>query len=344
MVTPPPAAASRPPATPAMNDARANAHSLYSDGVDAGGDGGRLALAERGPGPPGLAPDVPQRRAGTSARRRRRSSGSRPVSLCASDGRGSRGRGAARRPSCRRSRSPPFGNCVVRSTTVIAPAAISVISARYRPDRRSAGSPMSVPSSAGDEAGDQDQHGERERGGVVEPQRHPGADGQRARTGTARPFRPGRSAGRGRASRCCRSPPRSRPASRSCRAAPAARTMHEDQRARRRRAPHRVARAASSAGGGGRLAGACDLRHVVERPHLRVTVRSARPAAGEPAGGPGWPARTASACGSRRAAVADVDIGEGREARLHDADDEPGGERHPQRAAAGRSAPPPAPG
>ena len=41
---------------------------------------------------------------------------------------------------------PPFGNCAVRRTTVIAPAAISVINARYRPSSRRAGRPMSVPS------------------------------------------------------------------------------------------------------------------------------------------------------------------------------------------------------
>ena len=41
---------------------------------------------------------------------------------------------------------PPLGKLIVVSTTVIAPASISVINARYRPLRRSAGSPTSVPS------------------------------------------------------------------------------------------------------------------------------------------------------------------------------------------------------
>jgi hypothetical protein len=40
---------------------------------------------------------------------------------------------------------PPLGNWAIRSSTVIAPAAISVIRARYRPDSRSAGRPTSAP-------------------------------------------------------------------------------------------------------------------------------------------------------------------------------------------------------
>ena len=40
---------------------------------------------------------------------------------------------------------PPFGKFTVASTTVIAPANISVIRARYRPRSRSAGRPMIRP-------------------------------------------------------------------------------------------------------------------------------------------------------------------------------------------------------
>ncbi len=40
---------------------------------------------------------------------------------------------------------PPFGKSCTDRTIVVAPANISVISARYRPERRSAGSPTSVP-------------------------------------------------------------------------------------------------------------------------------------------------------------------------------------------------------
>ena len=45
-----------------------------------------------------------------------------------------------------RNPGPPFGKFVVVRTTVIAPASINVISARYSPLRRSAGRPTSVPS------------------------------------------------------------------------------------------------------------------------------------------------------------------------------------------------------
>ena len=45
-----------------------------------------------------------------------------------------------------RNPGPPLGKFVVRSATVIAPASISVISARYSPLSRSAGRPTSVPS------------------------------------------------------------------------------------------------------------------------------------------------------------------------------------------------------
>ncbi len=41
---------------------------------------------------------------------------------------------------------PPFGKLIAASATVMAPASISVISARYRPLIRSAGSPTRVPS------------------------------------------------------------------------------------------------------------------------------------------------------------------------------------------------------
>jgi hypothetical protein len=40
---------------------------------------------------------------------------------------------------------PPFGKLTVASTTVMAPANMSVISARYRPRSRSAGSPIAKP-------------------------------------------------------------------------------------------------------------------------------------------------------------------------------------------------------
>ena len=49
---------------------------------------------------------------------------------------------------CPRKPGPPLGNWVVVSTTVIAPASMSVMSARNKPLRRSAGSPTSVPSTA----------------------------------------------------------------------------------------------------------------------------------------------------------------------------------------------------
>ena len=62
------------------------------------------------------------------------------------------------------------------STSVIAPANISVISARWRPEMRSAGSPTSVPITARRQTGDQEHEREREGGRVQEPRRHPGAD------------------------------------------------------------------------------------------------------------------------------------------------------------------------
>ena len=40
---------------------------------------------------------------------------------------------------------PPFGNWAMRRMMVIPPAAMSVISARWSPERRSAGSPINVP-------------------------------------------------------------------------------------------------------------------------------------------------------------------------------------------------------
>jgi hypothetical protein len=40
---------------------------------------------------------------------------------------------------------PPFGNWAVRSRMVSAPAAMSVMRARYRPERRIAGRPIRVP-------------------------------------------------------------------------------------------------------------------------------------------------------------------------------------------------------
>src|SRR6266496_3394468 len=44
---------------------------------------------------------------------------------------------------------PPFGNCVTCNRTVIAPAAMSVISARYRPESLSAGSPIKITGALG---------------------------------------------------------------------------------------------------------------------------------------------------------------------------------------------------
>ena len=66
------------------------------------------------------------------------------MSLWAIDGRGIRDDAppAAELPN---RPPPPLGNSVVRRMIVIAPAAINVISARWRPDRRSAGKPMSTP-------------------------------------------------------------------------------------------------------------------------------------------------------------------------------------------------------
>jgi hypothetical protein len=60
----------------------------------------------------------------------------------------------------------------------MAPAAISVIRARYRPESRSARESDQRADQAGDDAGDEDEQRERQGGGVVEPQRDPGADGQ----------------------------------------------------------------------------------------------------------------------------------------------------------------------
>ena len=84
-------------------------------------------------------------------------------------------------PRCRCSRvkpPPPLGKFTVARTTVIAPASISVISARYRPRSRSAGSPMSGP----DHHRDQPRLEQDERVGLAageqQPGGHPGADRQ----------------------------------------------------------------------------------------------------------------------------------------------------------------------
>ena len=60
MATPPADAASSPPATPAMNEASANAHILYRVVLHAGRHRAGLALADGGPRPAGLAPDLPR--------------------------------------------------------------------------------------------------------------------------------------------------------------------------------------------------------------------------------------------------------------------------------------------
>ena len=71
---------------------------------------------------------------------------------------------------------PPFGKSITDSTIVVAPANISVISARYRPERRSAGSPTSVPIAHVIAAGDEQEQRERERRRVGEPRADPAAD------------------------------------------------------------------------------------------------------------------------------------------------------------------------
>ena len=97
------------------------------------------------------------------------------MSLWAIDGRGRRedappGGELPKKPP------PPFGNWVVCSTIVIAPAAISVMSARYRPDRRSAGRPIRTPMPPVTSPAMSTSTGNGSRRRVAEPQRDPGAD------------------------------------------------------------------------------------------------------------------------------------------------------------------------
>ena len=102
---------------------------LVERDVHPGGQRGGLALADRGPGAPRLRRARARARAGTSPRPRSPCSGSRRGRSPRCSGGGPRG--------CRtsysawpRKPSPPLGKLVAVSTTVIAPASISVIRAR----------------------------------------------------------------------------------------------------------------------------------------------------------------------------------------------------------------------
>ena len=138
---------------------------MFTPAASAAGSLSRIAAHAR----PGLRRDVQERERGTSTRRRRRRSGSTPCpprrSRAAARPGGPRGRASLVRPV---KPPPPFGKLIASSTTFTAPAAMSVIRARYRPREPQRRQP--------------DQHADRARDRAGERGARPGRRGRCAKS------------------------------------------------------------------------------------------------------------------------------------------------------------------